>query len=207
MKTSLTKSTPFRRESQSTVSPTPIISHPVLRVAQSAARASDVHCARKTIAVLYKDIPTSLITQSASLRPDKESSDYQPVALFIPTMSKAGVLAPSTIGGAVSAFFTTLTAKDITTELNGSRCDGWSDIMGEYFDNTFTVSPDQPIPLGATMKPFSIPHYQNLFRNSKDDNDKVKVLAEYAMRNGLCGDAPDIFHELVAMVEPVQKAA
>ena len=120
----------------------------------------------------------SLIMQSVSLRPDKESSDYQPVALFIPTMSKAGVLELSTIGGAVSAFFTTLTAKDITTGLNGSQCDGWSDIMGEYFDNTITVSPDQPIPLGATMKPFSIPHYQNLFRNSKDDNDKVKVLAE-----------------------------
>ena len=57
--------------------------------------------------------------------------------------------------------------------------------MGEFFENTFTVSPDQPILIGATMKSFSIPHYQNLFRNSKDD----------------------IFHELVAMVEPVQKAA
>ena len=63
----------------------------------------------------------SLITQSVSLRPDKESSDYQPVALFIPTMSKAGVLELSTIGGAVFAFFTTLTAKDITTGLNGSQ--------------------------------------------------------------------------------------
>ena len=149
----------------------------------------------------------SLITQSVSLRPDKESSDYQPVALFIPTMSKAGVLEPSTIGGEASAFSTTLTAKGITTELNGSRCGGWSDIMGEFFENTFTVSPDQPILIGATMKSFSIPHYQDRFRNSKDNNDKLKVLAEYAMRNGLCGDAPDIFHELVAMVEPVQKAA
>ena len=61
----------------------------------------------------------SLITQSVSLQPDKESSDYQPVALFIPTMSKAGAPEPFTTGGAVSAFFTTLTAKDITTALNG----------------------------------------------------------------------------------------
>ena len=149
----------------------------------------------------------SLITQSASPRPDKESSDYQPVALFIPTMSKAGVLALSTIGGAVSAFFTTLTAKGIMTGSNGSQCDGWSDIMGEYFDNTFAVSPDQPIPLGATMKLFSIPDFQNRFRNSKDDEERVGVLAEFAMKNGICGDAPDIHYELVTMIEPVKKAA
>ena len=119
MKTSSTKSIHYKRESQSTVLLTPIISHPVLPVAQSAAKASDVRCVPKIIVVLCKGIPMSLITQSASLRPDKESSDYQPVAISIPTMSKAGAPEPSTTGGEASAFFMTLTAKDIMTGLNG----------------------------------------------------------------------------------------
>ena len=79
--------------------------------------------------------------------------------------------------------------------------------MGEFFENTFTVSPDQPILRGTAMQQFTIPQFQNRFRDTSDQDERLGILAEFAIKNGLCGDAPDIHYALTALVKPVEKAA
>jgi hypothetical protein len=52
-----------------------------------------------------------------------------------------------------------------------------------------------PISLGRTMHTsYRIPDFQNQILSGKNKRDRIKVLAEFAIQNGICSDNPEVWH-------------
>jgi hypothetical protein len=63
-----------------------------------------------------------------------------------------------------------------------------------------------PISIGAAMQtPYRIPDFQNRILTGKNKRERVRVLAEFAMINGLCSDSPELWHLLQKdFIEPAE---